>query len=161
MITVRDSYVKIIGIILFIYIFGMGGISFYSNYQNQISIEKKITKLELDLKDIKKKNFALLNEIKSKIDQRTQLEKSYDTQENVEIKITRILKRLSLRDKITLQSLNKISIDHYIIVVNVETTNGDVIESFVKILSHLGAVKQSDSNKNILYIDFIMEKNNG
>ncbi len=161
MITLKDRYFKIIGSVLLLYILAMNGVNFYLQYQATIKMEEKIKKLQLELENSIKRNIVLVEEIKKKVNQITLIEKSYDTQENVEIKLKRIFKRLSLRDTITLQSINKICIDHYIIVARVDSNNQDIIENFRKILSHLGKVKQSDTNKNILYIDYIMEKNNG
>jgi hypothetical protein len=144
-----------------LYIVGLSLYSFVREYQNRNEILKTNQLLELQLENISAKNKILIEKIAKKVDEISKLEESYDTEKNVTLKLERIFKRLSLEYKLTLISLNKLCIDHYIIVAKVDSNNQEVIESFTKILSHLGRVKQSDKDKKILYIDYIMEKNKG
>jgi hypothetical protein len=161
MISIKQNHFKIILLSFLLYIVGLSLYSFLREYQNRNEILKTNQLLELQLENISGKNKILIEKIAKKADEISKLEESYDTEKNVTLKLERIFKRLSLEYKLTLISLNKLCIDHYIIVAKVDSNNQEIIESFRNILSHLGRVKQSDKNKNILYIDYIMEKNKG
>ena len=161
MISIKQNYFKIILLSLLFYSVGLSLYSFVREYQNRNEILKTNQSLELQLENISAKNKILIEEIAKKVAEISKIEDSYDTEKNVKFKLERIFKRLSFQQKITLISLNKLCIDHYIIVAKVDSNHQEVIESFTEILSHLGTVKQSDKHKNILYIDYIMEKNKG
>lgn len=159
MISIKHNHFKYILLSFLLYIAGLSSYSFWREYQNRNEILKKNQLLELQLENISVKNKILVAEIAKKVDEISKIEATYDTEKNVKLKLERIFKRLSFQHKLTLVSLNKLCIDHYIIVAKIDSNNQEVIENFIKILSHLGRVKQSDKNKNILYIDYIMEKN--
>jgi len=159
MISIKQNHFKIILLSFLLYIGGLSVYFFLQEYQNRNEIRKINQALELQLENISVKNKVLVGEIGKKVDEISKIEATYDTEKNVQLKLERIFKKLSLQHKLTLMSLNKLCIDHYIIVAKVDSNNQEVIENFIKILSHLGTVKQSDKNKNILYIDYIMEKN--
>ena len=160
MISIKNNHFKVLIIGLLTYIIGVGSYLIFHNYQQKNEILQKNKNLSFQLQEITNKNNMTIKQITQKVDEISKIEKNYDSQENIEIKLKRIFKRLSIKNTLTLVSLKKLCIDHYIIVTKLDSKNQESINNFKKILSHLGEVKQSNKDKSILYIDYIMEKNN-
>jgi hypothetical protein len=160
MISIKHNYFKIVVSLIFCYLIVYS--SFYLFKANKTYQENMAEKnlLELKLQSIKQKNKETIAKITQTIEEIAKTEKSYDAQNIVESKLKKIFARLSFQYKISLFSLHKLAINHYIIVAKVDSNNQQVINDFVQVLSQLGSIKQSEKNRSILYIDYIMEKNN-
>jgi len=161
MISIKNSYFKVATIILTFYIIGYSSLFLFIEYKNYQVNLVQLNSLELQLQNITKENRETILKIQQMIDEIAKVEKSYLSQDKVESKLKRVFLHLSFKYKLSLVTLGKLAINHYIIVAKVHSKDQEVIENFAQILSNLGKVKQSEKNHSILYIDYIMEKSNG
>jgi hypothetical protein len=95
----------------------------------------------------------LVDNSKKKIED---IEKSYITKEELEPKVKEIFQRMSILDyDLKYVDAQKICIDRFIIVSQVNTQSKDGLKAAEGILGYIGNIKKSDKNDTIYFVDYI------
>jgi hypothetical protein len=90
---------------------------------------------------------------KKKVDD---IEKSYITKEELEPKVKEIFQRMSILDyDLKFLDAQKMCIDRFIIISQVNTQSEDGLKAAEGILGYIGNIKKSDKNDTIYFVDYI------
>lgn len=148
---------KLSFIIAIIYTIFFISLKIYDISQNS----KENEKLQSELKYKKNETNNIKAQIKI-VEKRTQkIKNDYLNQEELEKKINKIFNRMSVLDyKLSFINLEKMCLDRYIIVTQVNSKSQEGKKAALGILSYLGEVKQNSKSENIYFVDFILQKEN-
>ncbi|MDZ7818123.1 MAG: hypothetical protein U5K55_05710 [Aliarcobacter sp.] len=124
-------------------------ISFYKIY-----FDKEALTEQLQVK--RNETSSLKDEVELSKKKIEDTQKKYITKEELEIKVKDIFTRMSILDyNLKYIDSKKMCLDRYVIISQVSAQSEDGLKAAEGILAYIGAVKKSEKNDTIYFVDYI------
>lgn len=124
-----------------------------------IANKQKIENLTSQIAIQKSTNNNLISKTSQLTKKIDEVKKLYPTTEELEDKLNRIFKRMSILDhQLILLGTKKICVDRHVLITKLESKTKNGKKAALGILNYLGKTKQSDKDENIYFVDYVAQK---